>query len=524
MATREVVDNEKIANIDTTPSTSQGQTSEVRIPPKYLSEVHELLTKAKMGKFKQVWSVLDARQHYINCVPENRAFGVLHQAVFWGIEEVVLKVLSYPTCDPFIQTNQDKENNYGPGKTSDLLAKNKKIKDIITEAQERYKFAKDNKSRLLARNSDYRTMDELKIQEIGECLSGEDCDWERVTKSLKIYTHLINTVDPITGLTPLHEAVVAEKLNVISLLLEFPFSNPAIETIDTPMNRYGPGKTAQQVTDSGKLIGLIIDRKEAINRLFLTPPTRILPWRVGVLRIFFFKVLKEYQSILCPPDLIANQDLELTFVLREIFAHINTENNWLLAKQEVTYQLRNIGYEYSQLLDEYSVMNEEKSGFFAKLIQIYTKEEEKAFYPELNELFLSLQRGKDIQTNLELGVYALLLNTLLMYWGDGIQAFTGTTYRGVILTPQDVTELVKDYEFVSLNFMSCSRREDSPKYEQAECMFVIDNSAKCLWSPKLIGKFSAKADETEYLYPCGARFKVVSSAPNYINMKLIPPQ
>ena len=158
------------------------------------------------------------------------------------------------------------------------------------------------------------------------------------------------------------------------------------------------------------------------------------------------------------------------------------------------------------------------------MIQIYTKEEEKAFYPELNELFLSLQRGKDIQTNLELGVYALLLNTLLMYWGDEIQAFTGTTYRGVILTPQDVTELVKDYEFVSLNFMSCSRREDSPKYEKAECMFVIDNSAKCLWSPKLIGKFSAKADETEYLYPCGARFKVVSSAPNYINMKLIPPQ
>ena len=493
---------------------------------KSLGEVHDLLTKAKYGKFTQVWEVLDKKPHYMNCIPEVRAWGILHQAAYLRKKTAVEKALSYPECNPFIKTNQDADKKYGPGRTADELTVNTEIKNIIIEGQQNY-VLRIGTSKHLKGNEDYLVKDRDAIESLAKFIESQD--WEKVYGTLKCNSHLINVLFRNTGLTALHEVVIINSLDLVTQMLDYPASNPYVETVESASHRHGSGKTPGDLaTDNDKIIDVIEEKKDEMIRNYLSLPVIVLPWKsAAIFLAFFSRLLEDYQNILCPNGMLAiNQDFQS--LLKEVFCFVNNDTNSGLAKREVAYQIRNFDFDYSNLLEGTEVKPVDgKLDFYSKIIQIYTREDKKLIYHRLNKLFHEqfLLQGKDKndESGLVLGTYALILNALLMHW-DGLKPYHGYTYRAVTLEPGVQAELVNEYEFSFLNFLSCSIKEVT-KYPNASCMLRIDNSTVCPWSPKDIGKYAATPEQWEYLYPCGARFKVTpSDSGNYINLKLIAPQ
>ena len=494
-----------------------------------LKEVHELITNAKFGRFAKVWAVLEKTPHFINCIPEVRPFGILHQAAFLRNKSAVIKALSYPQCNPFIQTNQDADNKFGKGRTADELNVNEEIQNIILEAQQKYKL-RIGTSKHLRENGDYLTRDRDAIDSIAKFI--ETDDWENIHGVLKCSPHLINVVIPSTELTILHQVVIDNSLDLVTQMLDYPASNPYVETGESELHRYDAGKTPGELTEDVKIIDVINEKKDEMTRNYLSLPNIVLPWQASASLIAFFSsVLEDYQSILCPNGMLAtNQDLRS--LSKHVFLHMNRGSNWVLAKREVAYQIRNFDIQFSNLLESIAETQKTteanaldgKRVFYSKLIQIYIGESKKLIYHHFNRLFYEqflLGKDKTCNTNLELGLYALVLNALLLHW-DGLETYHGYTYREVYLEQSLQDKLVDGYEFSLINFLSCSVSEDT-NYQTANCMLKIDNSTICPWSPKLIGKFAA-TPEQEYLYPCGARFKVTYSVRNCISLKLIDPQ
>ena len=99
--------------------------------------ISQLVLSAKKGEWKNVWEVLDNKPHLVNCIPSERAWSVLHQAVWHNNVQAVMKILSYPACDPEIRTKQDQTCESGPGKKPVELAKSQQIKDILQSHQGR---------------------------------------------------------------------------------------------------------------------------------------------------------------------------------------------------------------------------------------------------------------------------------------------------------------------------------------------------------------------------------------------------
>lgn len=73
--------------------------------------VEKLVLCSKEGDWNEVWSILGTKEHpenghLLNAIPQSRRWGVLHQAVYWNIPEVLQKVLEYPSCDPALKAKK----------------------------------------------------------------------------------------------------------------------------------------------------------------------------------------------------------------------------------------------------------------------------------------------------------------------------------------------------------------------------------------------------------------------------------
>ena len=98
-------------------------------------DVSQLVASAKYGQWEEVFLILDRKPNLINCIPEDRVWGVLHQAAWWQNEDAVVKLLyQYPTCDSEIKTKRGRSES-GPGKTPEWIARiikgNQKIADLL---------------------------------------------------------------------------------------------------------------------------------------------------------------------------------------------------------------------------------------------------------------------------------------------------------------------------------------------------------------------------------------------------------
>ena len=73
------------------------------------TEINKLVAAARDGEWLKVWAILgDPRRprkgYLINVIPESRRWGILHQAIYWNMPDILKKVLSYKSCDSEMPT------------------------------------------------------------------------------------------------------------------------------------------------------------------------------------------------------------------------------------------------------------------------------------------------------------------------------------------------------------------------------------------------------------------------------------
>ena len=101
-------------------------------------DIKDMVLQARNGQWTGVYSILDRKKYIINCIPDDRAWGALHQAAYLQAEGAVRKLLSYPTCDWKIKTKQDQSNESGPGKTPEWIATNLSTNKTIISILQSY--------------------------------------------------------------------------------------------------------------------------------------------------------------------------------------------------------------------------------------------------------------------------------------------------------------------------------------------------------------------------------------------------
>ncbi|XP_062621918.1 uncharacterized protein LOC134283482 [Saccostrea cucullata] len=152
------------------------------------------------------------------------------------------------------------------------------------------------------------------------------------------------------------------------------------------------------------------------------------------------------------------------------------------------------------------------------LIQLYSADE---IYSDLSAALAQHKcTTKSLSVNdRALAPYATALFATILYWKD-LMAASKTTYRGIQDIQGDMAIVLKPYKkgesIVLPQFTSSSdRREVSMETFLApgtdkNIFLIIDNSQDSEWRPKGISQFSEYPDESEFLYPPAAKFKVLS--------------
>ena len=280
--------------------------------PKYPCDaelISAMVYSAKHGKWDIVWEILDTKPHLINCIPSDRAWSVLHQAVWKNDVITVHKLLSYPACDPEIKTKLDKTNDSGIGKKPIDLAKCENIKAMLRKAASK-------KQKI---NNDAPTMLPCNKWEnyLGECIQ--------------------------MTLSCCQDVLVPKKWSITH--------HNSIQSIST--------------------------------------------------------------------------------IMQTIFHYINTSNNWIKTRDNVSLTVQQFCNELgNELWSRNELVVDSKEQFFKRVINLYT--EETLVYREMNRMLrlqdVSIQGHTTNGSELSLGPYALLLNAILMYW-NVLKRYTGRTYR-----------------------------------------------------------------------------------------------
>lgn len=88
-----------------------GRTPEMNEIEDDAKAINELLHSAKFGQWDKVWEILGSperprRDRLFNVIPENRRWGILHQAMYWNNKGILTYLLKYKACDSEIRSKQ----------------------------------------------------------------------------------------------------------------------------------------------------------------------------------------------------------------------------------------------------------------------------------------------------------------------------------------------------------------------------------------------------------------------------------
>ena len=85
--------------------------------------VENAVYAAKLGRWPTVFEIIARKPYLINCIPESRSWGILHQAVYWNNVDALSKLLDIPNCDALIKTKMCLANDAKPSSTPTEVAK-----------------------------------------------------------------------------------------------------------------------------------------------------------------------------------------------------------------------------------------------------------------------------------------------------------------------------------------------------------------------------------------------------------------
>ena len=150
------------------------------------------------------------------------------------------------------------------------------------------------------------------------------------------------------------------------------------------------------------------------------------------------------------------------------------------------------------------------------LVRMYTEDH---IYREMNAALAQhdCTDKKLTQADKDKAAYATALLATLLYW-QNLPGYSKVTYRMIGGVP-NIKEALKKYKLRSSvvfpAFSSSSNNLDASiafakEGTDANILLVIDNSQPSFWKPKDIAAFSFYPDESEFLYPSLAEFRVIS--------------
>ena len=266
-----------------------------------------------------------------------------------------------------------------------------------------------------------------------------------------------------------------------------------------------------------------------INTIF-SPPTPIDPReRDFALHPRILETMSEYRGLLYPSKFYF-EGVNFVTLMNEIFLHINYRFNWFVVK-DVLFQCAS---QCNKNLREHIMIgsNEEidcndfdaKELFFSHLIQLFFQEKHYLFN-HINQAICSTDDDGSNDNVISLGLYALILNSLLLNWST-LPSYRLNTYVLVCLDKLEWEFYELGRTFVWFSFVLCSPEEPTlPESEYASKRFVvfeIDNSFTWKWYPRYIGDAAeCEGGRKEYLYPFGAKFKVKGRKAQKISLKLL---
>ena len=517
-------------------------------------ESGKMTMAAKYGEWDTVWEILNRKPYFVNCIPEERAWAILHQAVWWKDVIAVKKILAVPGCDSELLTKNGlrsldiettaeirklleqhiaQANGWEEMPQGDLVEANKNETPFANDevSEEIAPEATDPKITIQKENKQtYEELikeDEQHVKTIGE--EAKSKNWKNLFSLLDKWKNLVNKTDPDTGMAPLHYAAEANDVEAVQKILYYPACDPAVKT--SIESSYGAEQTAAMITTSDEVKAAIRWKEKKLQEEHTSEPTYVSIHDSNlILMRYTAQTMEEYKGDICDNDL----NLEYLKVFPEmglfIFDFINlgdarmsaelkafpfVPNNWKKAKSVVLTEIHKFDVTLSETLAKTTKID----SFFKELIKWYTTD---FIYIKLN-IELRNQSLNKPSTKTEFRAYSALTNAILLQNLLKRPVYTQKTFRGMDVGESDIKKYSKGKEFAWLSFTSSS--SDENKSFSGNCKFIIDNSNTCIWSPRGISSFSANQTEDEYLYPCGAQFRVTKvekvNGKTQIHMKLI---
>ena len=94
-------------------------------------DVEKAVSSAKFGNWSTVFDIIRKKPYLINCIPEQRTWAILHQAVYWNDLNVVTQLLDFPNCDALVKTKQCRNNDANPSSTPKEVAEQMRDRPAI---------------------------------------------------------------------------------------------------------------------------------------------------------------------------------------------------------------------------------------------------------------------------------------------------------------------------------------------------------------------------------------------------------
>ena len=388
-----------------------GDCSKTTIKPEDIAEiskeVKELVRAAKFGEWPIVWSIIGTpekpkKSYLINCIPEDRRWSTLHQAVYFNNVGIVKQLIRHKECDPEVQTKSGASEGEGYETPSDIATLKKY--DVIT----------------------------------------------------KLFTDLKSSV---------------VKINPP------PFAS---EEFGLQMRKDGP--------------------------------------------VLMMIAMANYKETFHPNHIASGT----TFMsmIKSVFEHVDSGTNWMKARGKLKESFYSLDKDQRNRL----LQSNTKKLFYESVLHIYTTESYN-IYREANGCL----RRQAVSTytpsgfDLSLSPYIVLLQAIALFW-PGLTKKSCSTYRCVGMNMAEVElyepgTIITWPAFTSSSYDKDVARKfpvDMPSNLQ-RIMFEIDNTATCVWQPRLVEKLSEWEKEKEVMHPAGAMFKVVSKQldPYVIKLELL---
>ena len=350
--------------------------------------------------------------------------------------------------------------------------------------------------------------DAILIEEMSIAL--EKGDIVEVVKIIDANQHLVNVVPPKIGLGPLHQAALKGEVCIVNKLLNYPASNPDIKTTAAELNPYGAEITAEELTDREDVKMEIRAKKHELSREYIKCPTLVdISDSNLILMDYTIPSIEKNRGVICSEMFQSSNFNVFTKMMEDVFLYAHFTSNWEKVREIACGELIRFDNQMASHVKEL----ETRESFYNNLLVLYTSSK-LAVFKNVNEE-LRNQAVKNYKSIIRFSVYSALVSSILFVWED-LLPYTEVTYRGMRIEREDLDKYSVGTEFAWLTFVSSTSDQKIAKKfgkigmdNRCNCLFIFDNKMACKWSPKSIENISEFKREKEYLYPCGAQFKVI---------------